>query len=156
MQVNHLDGNKHNNAISNLEYTTPSGNTQYALKNGWKKTAGRGRTLTPEEVIEIRSTPRTMSCHKLAAKYGTSHETIRSIWNGKRWKYMHDGVAILSDAQTRVLKRREGKKPMTPDAVREIRQRASSERLCDIAADYGYSNTGICDIVNRRVYAHIE
>ncbi len=33
-EVNHLDGNHMNNRVSNLEWTTPSGNTQHALANG--------------------------------------------------------------------------------------------------------------------------
>lgn len=34
LEVNHIDGNKHNNSLDNLEWCSHSNNTKHAIKNG--------------------------------------------------------------------------------------------------------------------------
>lgn len=91
MQVNHINFNKHDNRVANLEYVTPRNNTGHALRNGRKKTDGKGRVLTPDEVREIRDrvaeyTRAGLSARQIAKRYNTSHTTILDIRSGKRWK----------------------------------------------------------------------
>lgn len=52
-QINHLDGCKSNNNISNLEWTDNSGNQKHAFKNGLKTQAGEknSRALVSAEFV---------------------------------------------------------------------------------------------------------
>ena len=46
--INHIDGNKANNNINNLEWVTKSENVIHSMKNGLKKDYGIGREVTEE------------------------------------------------------------------------------------------------------------
>ena len=83
-EVNHIDGNKFNCHVSNLEWVTPSENTKHAFDNGLAKVlrgVDNGRTsLTAAQVKEIR---RLKGCglHSLAKKFGIGRTTVFRIVN---------------------------------------------------------------------------
>lgn len=93
-QVNHIDGNKENNELSNLEWCTPGENQRHAFDNGLK-IANKGTDvpsskLTELEVIEIRSryAKGGVSQYKLAEKYEVTQSAISDIISRKRWKHI--------------------------------------------------------------------
>jgi len=86
-QVNHRDGNKPNNAVGNLEYMTPSENTQHGFRLGLISNAGErhpGSKLTDSMVRAIRQSDK--SPKELAQEYGVHRDTI---WDARHRSWQH-------------------------------------------------------------------
>jgi hypothetical protein len=83
-QVNHIDGDKLNNHISNLEFCTPSENGLHAYRIGLspKGENHHNSKLTDKDIVEIRRKyfPYKYSMRRLAEEYNvcvaTIHETL--------------------------------------------------------------------------------
>lgn len=52
LQVDHIDGNKQNNNLNNLEYVTPKENTQRAWKKGIAKNTEYQRQIAKKVMVE--------------------------------------------------------------------------------------------------------
>ena len=95
-EVNHIDGNKLNNDLVNLEYVTHSENILHAYQMGLKKVicgANHCRAkLTDKDVLEIRATYEAggVTHRKLAKKYGVGHVQIFNIIHRRRWAHSVD------------------------------------------------------------------
>ena len=95
-QINHIDGNKTNNNVNNLEWCTPSENQTHSVSTGLSnpsypvlKGSKNGRSLlTEEQVVEIRTKyiPYKYSAKKLALEYNVSESCITHILNNTSWK----------------------------------------------------------------------
>lgn len=90
-EVNHLDGNKMNNAADNLEWCTRSENQKHAIENHLQPKATntyKGK-FTAEQRQEIKDLWDLGECSKreLAKRYHVSHTCICDIINDK-YKYV--------------------------------------------------------------------
>ena len=94
--INHIDLDKANNNISNLEAITAKENHHHALNtysDGESGMFGSGHyraKLNHNDVADIiRENPTSWNCQKkLAEKYGVSDCTIRDIIKRRSWKHL--------------------------------------------------------------------
>lgn len=89
MTVNHIDGNKHNNSVQNLEYLTASDNVKHAYRTGLLSNTGvnnKNAKLTEDQVREIkRSSDANVDCAK---RMGIGLYLVQRIRSGKNWKHV--------------------------------------------------------------------
>lgn len=92
LQVNHRDGNKLNNNVSNLEWCTKQGNQNHAVRNNLMQ-RGQNRPsakLTESQVLEIYKLKGILRAQDIADKYNVSKNTINCILRGSKWKYLYE------------------------------------------------------------------
>lgn len=91
-EVNHLNGKKSDNWLTNLEWCTCKENREHALKLGLHATGERVKSskLTEEQVKEIKDICIPGDCEfgvtALARKYKVNRSTISNIIHGRQWK----------------------------------------------------------------------
>ena len=97
--VNHIDGNKSNNKISNLEWVTHSENMAHAKSKGLSKppplhimrgSDNPNSPLKDEQVISMRDeySIGNISQRALARKYNVKQSSIWKILNRKSWSHL--------------------------------------------------------------------
>ena len=98
LSINHIDGNKLNNAPENLEWVSLARNTQHQWETGLIDLRGEnapGHKLTSKRVVYIRRLlAQGISAHTLAVIAGVSQSTIALIRDGKRWPTVTSGQPI--------------------------------------------------------------
>jgi len=82
--INHIDGVKTNNVLTNLEWTDDRTNKQHAIDAGLIRTFKK--LLTPTEVAEIRSLKGKLTQTEIAERFGTTQSNVSLILMGKNHK----------------------------------------------------------------------
>lgn len=85
-EVNHRDGNKRNNDVSNLEWNTRQENAEHSVRTGLQKF--KNRRFTDEQVRFIREHDGIVSRRELSERFGVSEKAIQSIQKKYTYKYV--------------------------------------------------------------------
>lgn len=91
--VNHIDGNKKNNNVSNLEWATWAEQSQHMVRTGLCHRKGKNAhcvKLTDEQVLEIRKKYkfRKYTTVMLGKEYNVVPATIGAIIRKSNWKHL--------------------------------------------------------------------
>ena len=88
MVVRHIDGDRYNNAVSNLCYGTPNENVYDSIKHQTHKGSKNGRAILDERhTVLIRAMlTADFGVSELARMLNVSTSTIHAIKSGRNWK----------------------------------------------------------------------
>lgn len=93
IHVNHIDGNKQNNDLSNLEWTNIKLNNQHAFKKGLINNTGEKNGMSKLKETEVKKIKALLnegklSQQKIADIFGVSRSCILGINIGRLWKHV--------------------------------------------------------------------
>lgn len=155
--VNHIDSNRANSILSNLEWVTAAGNSQHMVKSGRnpdiRGTKNPSSTLSEEQIEEIRSTTHDVKDKELAISFGVSRAAMQRI---------RSGTAYQSSKGDTVIGRSKGlsgesnaKAKLTESQVLDIKYNLTHVKNSELAQTYGVTIGAIQRIRSGKSWSHL-
>lgn len=124
-QVNHIDSNRQNNVVDNLEWLKKIDNTRHAARKGQYS-----KVLAHEQVAEIKYLLQAgQSPLHLATIYGVDNKVIYQIKNGESYSYVKPASFAECPPQKRAYRKR-----LDPEFVEQIKDYCQQEKSDSVIA----------------------
>lgn len=158
-QINHKNGNKKDNRVENLEWSTGQENMQHAFKNGLikgNKGEKNGRSKIKEKTaLKIKKMLETKSNTEIKKELGVSIGTIIGIKSGNTWKH------IPNTHLKSVVKKANGEKhpkaKLKEKDVKKIKKMIKKGLSnTDISKMYGVHRVTISAIKTGKTWTHLK
>lgn len=157
--VNHIDGNKLNSDLSNLEWCTIKQNLLHARATGLNNNIAElhcNSKLTNKQVLEIvrLRVEENMTLKEISDIFSIKWENVRSIVSGKEWSSV-TGIKANAKRENSIGEN-SGTAKLKCEDVLKIRAMANNTHSCkELANMFNVEITSIYGIVNRKSWKHI-
>lgn len=152
LQVNHVNGKKHDNRAENLEWVTAKQNIKHTFDVlGRKPLKGEDRSdLTIEQVKEVYRLrfQERKKIKEIATLVGTTSATVSSICVGHSWKHLFKEMGLTKKRVSSYL---------SHEAIREIRRLAdpAKRNYSKVARQFGTTASTVCLIRNGKIWKNV-
>ena len=153
LEVNHKDGNRHNNTVENLEWLSHSDNMKHAWETGLMCRGSECSisVLNEESVVEIKYMfLKGLTNQDIAEIFGVARGTISKIRQKKTWKHVLPELEYEAFSITKFT----GKK-LTPEDIPKIRSMyREGASLAEIGRIYGVHSGTISGVVSGKTWTN--
>lgn len=156
--INHLDGNKKNNNVSNLQWVTRQENEDHAFETGLKNSTGSANVqskLTEKNVRYIKQSfnGNPKDAYRLANKFDVHRATIQRILIGDIWTHVLPNVTYNLEPNRKGSNNSQSK--LDESDVYEIRYEHDDVSASVLSEKYNISKPQIYAIKRGDIWKHV-